>query len=198
MKQTFSVSGREIIVEDGVVKFNGKSVSGYQILGVNQAPKSVQDAVRKSGIDVRSRVYFGGAVIPKEIAECALSQQAEIRRAKEIALETNVPGLDILRDAINDLDRYHREFNRMMEDESNDGINPPRRPTEDIKALKIQYPRAAAYLKAESYNLASHYAKAMAGRRAMDALAAGVDADAALKTMEDEWSAAVQEAIMRD
>lgn len=111
-----------------------------------------------------------------------LARQAE--EAKALALA--VPGIDELRRALDGHAHYHADFERAMEDEMRDGINMPRRPASDIAALQAQYPRAALYLKAEDYSLASHYAKASAGDKAMAILRNGgtiEDAQAVL----DNW-----------
>ena len=109
--------------------------------------------------------------------------------AKQAKIEANVPGLAALTAAINDEYRYHEEFERMMEDENNDGARPPRKPAISSDDLRPQYPVAAAYLKAESWKYADHYAKSAAGQKAMERIASGEDYTQALNDMEAEWSA---------
>lgn len=109
---------------------------------------------------------------------------ADAKRAKIDAIE----GLNELRKAINDIDRYHRAFDRMMEDENNDGVRPPKRPTMNVEELKAKYPRAAAYLKAEKFATGAHYVKANAGSKALDKIINGEDYTAAIAEMEAEWS----------
>jgi len=108
--------------------------------------------------------------------------------ADEAKLLCNAPGLKELEAAYNDIERYHREFDAMMENESNDGINPPKPITANPQELAKKYPIAAAYLKAERWELASHYAKSSAGKRAKEKIANGEDYNAALAEMEQEWS----------
>jgi hypothetical protein len=192
MKQVFDRNGREIIVEDGIVKSGDKTINGYRIMEISEASRPVQEAVRKSNIDTKGHVYFGGAVIPREIAECAIAQQNEIRAAEKRNLEINVPGLDVLKDAINKDANAYEAFQRAME--RGDGRLPNSHPV-DVAALRKQYPRAAAYLKAEAYEAASHYAKSAAGKKAKDAIAAGADAEEAIKIMEAEWSMAANATI---
>jgi hypothetical protein len=128
---------------------------------------------------------------PEIIAELKARREAEAQREAEAKakLIANVPGLDILRDALTRQEMYQVAFNRMMEDEGNDGARPPKKPTDDIATLKAQYPAAAAYLKAESWEYAGHYAKSAAGRKAKQAIADGADYTAVLAQMEAEWSA---------
>ncbi len=64
-----------------------------------------------------------------------------------------------------------------------------------LDAARAQYPGAAAYVRAESYSMASHDQKASAGRRAMDAIESGADPIATIAVMEAEWSAAAEKAV---
>lgn len=100
----------------------------------------------------------------------------------------SIEGLQEIRDAYHAEDRYRAAFERMMDDESNDGACPPTRPTADIPALLEKYPRAAAYLEAERYSMAAHYVKAAAGRKAIDAIIDGEDYQAAIAAMEKKWA----------
>lgn len=113
---------------------------------------------------------------------------AERIAAYKANLAARVPGLEIIRTARAEHADYHEALERMMEDEGNDGARPPRKPTADLAALATEYPVAAAYLKAEGYSLASHYAKASAGRRAMERIEAGEDAAVVIAEMEREWT----------
>lgn len=108
--------------------------------------------------------------------------------AGDAKLRAACPGINELRAAYDDVERYHREFNRMMEDGDNDGVRPPRAIRGDVDALRAQYPIAAAYLKAESWSFADHYAKSGAGRRAMERIISGEPYDVVLADMEREWS----------
>ena len=189
MKKEFLANSTTAIVEGGIIKLNGHEINGYRIDELQNAPKPVQDQCRKAGVDFKACVYYGGAVIPREYAEEALKQKKEIQEEKERQLKSNEPGLDILREAYHDIERYHDEFNRMMDDEYNDGVNPPALPRYDIETLKAQYPRASAYLKAENWEMSSNYEKSDAGQKAKDAIAAGADIDETIKAMEAQWEA---------
>lgn len=118
-----------------------------------------------------------------------MARTREIAAANEAKLLAAVPGLNELRAACEDVARYHEQFERMMEDEGNDGARPPKPIKGDVDALRAQYPVAAAYLKAESWSYAEHYAKSGAGKKAMERIANGEDHVAAVADMEAEWSA---------
>lgn len=128
-------------------------------------------------------------------AERAAKEKAKAERAAKIAA---IEGLEEIRNAIYAVEKYHRDFNRMMEDEYNDGVNPPRRPSTSVADIKAKYPRAAAYLKAESFTYASHYAKSGAGARALERIINGEDYETVITEMESEWENAAREAVMRN
>lgn len=105
----------------------------------------------------------------------------------------NVPGLNELRKAqetaYNDRALYVKEFGMMMDDENNDGVNPPAPISENIQEVAIElaklYPRAACYLQAENYTYASNDKKYAAGKHAMQVLADGGSIQEAQKIMND-------------
>lgn len=114
---------------------------------------------------------------------------------KVTELATNVPGLAELRKAqdaaYNDEHRYNDQMQRMMEDEDNDGVNPPvainKSLREQANDLAKQYPRAAVYLRAESYaTYSDNVDKYTAGKTAMDIIATGGSLDEAINTL-DNW-----------
>lgn len=117
-----------------------------------------------------------------------MARLQDITAAKEAKLLFAVPGLNELRAAYADVNRYHEQFERMMEDEGNDGARPPKPISGDVDALRAQYPAAAAYLKAESWSYADHYAKATAGKKAMERIVNGDPHVAVVTDMEAEWS----------
>ncbi len=112
--------------------------------------------------------------------------RAEARRAeRHKKLLVLVPGLDEVRAARADEQRYHDQFQRMMDDENNDGVNPPRPVRESAESVAQRYPIAARYMLAESYSYANHYAKAGAGTRAVKRIEAGEDSEIVIREMED-------------
>lgn len=61
-------------------------------------------------------------------------------------------------------------------------------PKELEERIKAEYPRAAAYLKAESYSLSENDGKFTAGKKAVDRIINGEDYAAVIADMEKEWS----------
>ena len=119
------------------------------------------------------------------------AQKARERQAKIESIE----GLKELEAANEALLNYREAFNRAME--SGDGILPskPSVTPEDIEALCKQYPRAAAYRKAEAGSLSANYAKASAYKKALEKIINGEDCEKALADADAEWSAYCDEHI---
>jgi hypothetical protein len=116
----------------------------------------------------------------------ARADAADATRAA--TLEVACPGLARLRAALDDADRYAEEFERMMEDEGNDGARPPRPRRGDPTALAAEYPRAAAFLRMESWSYSCNMSgKSGVGKRAMARLLAGEDHVAVLADADREW-----------
>lgn len=127
----------------------------------------------------------------EEELEAAEEVACRARQAKIAAIE----GLKAIENAIAAEEAYAEAFDRMMDDEYNDGVNPPSRPKESSKELKAKYPRAAAYIKAENWSFASNYAKAGAGSKAKERIINGEDYNTVLADMDAEWSVHCQEHI---
>lgn len=119
------------------------------------------------------------------LAQETAQQQAADARAAKIAA---IPGLRELQAAHSEAERYEMAFSRMMEDESNDGVCPPKAPTCSVSELSARYPRASAYLTAEDWSCASNYIKAGAGAKALERIINGEDHEQVLEDMRSEWS----------
>lgn len=155
-------------------------------------PKFALDMVRKAGKNPAD-YFWGGYVMTTEAKpafDAALdeyrSNHIKARESRENALELAVPGLAKLRAARANEARYREEFDQMMEDEGNDGVNPPVKPAVSSSDIAAQYPRAALYLKAESYSYATNDRKASAGAKAVRLLTEGGSEDDA-KEILDNW-----------
>lgn len=117
-------------------------------------------------------------------------KQAASEAAKRDALLKILPGLDKLEAAYESRARYNAEFNRMMEDEDNDGVRPPSATVPDIGALEAQHPAAAAYLRCEEIAHCSHWAsgKGPIYERGAERIASGEDWEAVMREADSEWS----------
>lgn len=113
----------------------------------------------------------------------AKRKEADERTAKIAAIE----GLAEIRAARADLAAWHEEWDASFADVGGLGVR--QKPEYDFDALNAKYPRAAAYLKAETFENASNYAKASAGKKAKERIINGEDCEKVLDDMEAEWKA---------
>lgn len=118
--------------------------------------------------------------------EAMKARAVEQCKIHEEEMERKYPGITELKKAYSEHYYYQEQFQRAMEDEYNDGVNMPRRPTSNIDDLCAKYPRAAMYLKADSYSCAENYNKANAGDRAKALLDRGGSIEDAQKIL-DNW-----------
>lgn len=96
-----------------------------------------------------------------------------------------IEGLQEIRNALSDLESWHREFEKSFEDVGGMGVR--QKPQYDFDALYAKYPRAAAYIRADNYSDASHYVKAAAGSKAKKRILDGDDPTTVIAEMETEW-----------
>jgi len=168
-------------IKEGRVKTpkgNEVYVSEYRDMTA-QERKDYAEALKKSGII--EPVIAGRIILPKKIADSAIRQL----KAEREAVKTNVRGLEELRKAI-DFDNSQRNaFRRSMN--RGDGVIRGRAYSSTYKEVAKKYPRAAAYLKAEGYYNSSNYMKSSFGKEAMNKIASGKSASAAIREMEKKW-----------
>jgi len=126
------------------------------------------------------------------LAEKKAAEEAA-RRERETKIKAIV-GLEELEAARNAEEEYFNEFNRCMENEALSSFAPAP-PAVSSKVLAATYPRAAAYVKAEAWKYASHYAKVAAGKKALERIINGEDYEQVLAAMEAEWTAHCNEHI---
>ncbi len=148
-------------------------------------------------IRVERGLYRIGAAagIENKIAE--LRKIEEQRKAeREEKKGKNLPGLDELLGAEADEDRYHWEFRKMMDDEYNDGVHPPRRPRVSLDRLRQQYPAAAAYLECRRIERSSHWASTRGShfRAAAERILNGENWEDARAKASEAWSEDAQRA----
>ena len=117
------------------------------------------------------------------------AKRASEERAKKIEA---IEGLHEIESALEDLASWQEEFRSSFEGENGGGIGVRKQPKYDLDAMYAKYPRAKAYLDATAYANAEHYAKAAAGKKAVEAIINGRDYAQAIATMQDEWSSYTQ------
>lgn len=129
---------------------------------------------------------------PEIVAELKRRETAKKEREEKIR---SIGGLDELEKAIADMEFYHDSYAANFEDE-NGCCNPVHRPDVSIDDLRAKYPRAAAYIHAESFTFSPNPDKFAAGEKAIEKIINGEDHNTAIKDMEKEWSEAAKKAVM--
>jgi hypothetical protein len=168
-----TANNKEYNVENGAVTIGGKT---YAVTCCESTiPERIIKAL-KGAVVPADYVWAGSILMPRIVAEAALASM------------TVIAGLDALNNAIA---AYDNAYERYQDAISRGAAHIPAAPSRDaIDALKSQYPIAAAYRKAEGYAYSRNCDKAMAGRKAMEAIKSGTDADQAITAMESEWQQA--------
>lgn len=111
--------------------------------------------------------------------------QTEQKEERHRKIE-EIPGLNELKSAIADMEAWKEEFEASFDDVGGMGVRP--RPKYDIDAMHAQYPRASAYIKAESWALASNDEKSKAGKKALERIINGEPETEVIEEMERKWS----------
>jgi hypothetical protein len=177
------------IADESIPVVAGRELTGRYLENHPQAGRSVDfGTICVDGKERRLIVKLDGRPALRQIVDAAIAAEAEAERRETERLAANVPGLEQLRAAIDAEQQYRRGFNRMMEDEDNDGVCPPKHPVASSAELAKQFPRAAVYIRAESYSFANHWAKVKAGEEAMEIIGSGGVIDDAEAKLEN-WLA---------
>lgn len=132
-----------------------------------------------------------GSINGKDTQICAQIPRADwnnFMAGIEAELLQNVAGLKELTNAINEDIDYTKKFDEMMEDEQNDGVNPPTLPKVKVSDVAALYPIAAAYLKAEKFEYSNNFMKSSFGKKAKTIIAQGGDYVKAILDMESGWT----------
>ena len=145
--------------------------------------RELTDAERRQAarLGVEDPVLVGRMAMPRAIAEQAIEQ----RTREAAAIRQNVPGLEELRNARAYDETQRDRFSRSVYSGSGRLQGNPSSNTAAEVAQK--YPRAAAYLHAESWSYASNDVKASLGRIARNQIASGRSYKSAISEMEKKW-----------
>lgn len=114
-------------------------------------------------------------------------QERNERRKRIEAIE----GLVKLQTAITDWNTYNNAMSRYIERDCTGKA--PEKPTETVEELSKQYPRAAAYVKADRWSYSSHFYKASCGKRAKEAILNGNNFEEVIADMKSAWSKYTEE-----
>lgn len=140
------------------------------------------NAAKKDGM-VNEILATKPEIVAILIAEKEAAEKAAAERKAKIE---GIEGLKEIEKSDEDWEEYHYRWNKYI---ANDGMGTaPEKPASDPKALREKYPRAAAYIKARSWDDCSGDAKSSAGRRAAERIINGEDYTKVIAEMEKEWA----------
>jgi len=196
MKNTIRGRVIEIIKKDGQnlpdVLINGKSIPVFS--GDLRKCGPVEKTKIGSRWEEENWMMWGFIGLPKEVGDYLVSEINKIKAEESLKIQQeinkkyqSIPGLKELENARDEIDNYHHQFARMMENEDNDGCQPPVGIKSDLKSLRIQYPKAADYLIAEDYYYSDNYVKSGEGKMAMERIEKGEDSQKVVQEMKDNF-----------
>lgn len=127
----------------------------------------------------------------------------ESERKREEELLKRVEGLEEYLEIIEDNITYQDNLNKMMDDENNDGVYPPKKPALTTEEAKNKYPQAAAYCKMIKYSKANPasrigYIRRCAADEGISAFLAGASATEALGIIERKIKEEIEKPEYRD
>ncbi len=172
--------GNYTIKEGVVTTKSGKSqeILGYQELSKQEMQK-MSEAIKKAGI--YDPVISGRMILPRDVAKAAIDQ----RKLEKEAFAKNVPGLSELKSAIEYDNNQRMIFNRSID--RGDLIIQGTTKSNTASAVAKKYPRASAYLTAQSFFHSSNSVKSSLGKEAMNKIASGKSVSATIKEMKKKW-----------
>lgn len=122
-----------------------------------------------------------------------IKSKAEAKKQEYLAYKASVEAIEGLKEietAMYSWSEWNRRFRKSFDGEYAAGgmeIESPTYTEAVIKSLKEKYPRATAFLKAESWSNASHYYKSRLGEDAKHRIAAGEDYKKVISEIETKW-----------
>ena len=130
--------------------------------------------------DVRAYIDANRQQIINDLAK--IEEEKEANRP-----ENKIEGYKEIKELKDRWYAYNRELSESFDDEVPRVLK--RGPEIKVEDLYEKYPVAAAYIKAENWELSDNYAKSGAGKRAKKRIIDGDDYKAVIDDMEAEWSA---------
>ena len=189
-----SINGRKITVGRGV-RTTTETFTGQEELC--PVPEMIASGLRRQGANPTNFVWpKGHSIVVRKDAAPAL--QTQIDRIKEERfgeqarerqrLSAAIPGLEELQTAYDEQERYASNFQKMMEDENNDGTNLPSIPA-DTSKIEAVYHVAAAYLECKRLTESSSWTSGRGNvyREAMEKIEAGENHDDVLEWANETW-----------
>ena len=164
--------------------------------------ENIQELIKKFGVrkiivDGRERLTCRHGISAENMAYLKSRVDeifAEFRRQEEAETERRrkIDGIKEITAARESIRRYHAKFSAAFNREC---VQLPEKPNVDLEALYAKFPRAVAYLTAESYTESSNYRKNAIGKKALERIINGEDCETVIQEMKAEWANATAELI---
>ncbi len=120
-------------------------------------------------------------------------EKAEQERQERRRRIESIQGLVELESTIAAWVTYNNAMSRYIERDCTGQA--PVKPSKTIEEVKKEYPRAAAYIRADQWSYSSHYYKSSCGNRAKEAILNGDNYEDAIADMETAWKKYTEENI---
>lgn len=178
--------GRKIVVQGYEIdaeKITTPSGNTAYLKEFKEPSEEQKRHIEQSGRNPNDYVIMGNLAVPKAVAQAANAE----KKRNERLFQKNVPGLSELLKAIDYDSGQRRKFYRSLD--SGTGVIKGTPYSKKADELRKKYPRASAYLQAESYYQSSHYMKSAYGKEAMNKIASGRPYKKVLEEMRRKWRA---------
>lgn len=114
-----------------------------------------------------------------------LEKRDEIERDERRQRIEAIEGLVQLQTAITDWNEYNNAMSRYIERDCTGKA--PSKPKKTVDELSREYPKAAAYIKADRWSYSRHYYKSTCGQRAKEEILNGRNYEEAIEDMISSW-----------
>lgn len=129
------------------------------------------------------------AIVDYLLSKKAEEEKAEAERNAKIDA---IDGLKELEKIISEWKNYYYKLNSNYDNEYKSSILPTK-PNITVEEVSAKYPRANAYLTAQSWSLANNFKKVNAGKKALDKIIDGDDYEEAIEQMKAEFDREIGE-----
>lgn len=205
------------ITKEAVKKFGGKvkeyfaqalKMAWAEIKKGAKKMEKIKEIIKKYNIDAEKkngeytgRIHIKNMVAVRKFGDSEFKEnkaaildylkKEDERKEREyqerVAKINAIPGLKEIKEAMEDVERWHYEFERSFDGEyAVGGYGVRKKPEYDFKKMHEDYPVADAYLKAESMSKKSNYELRSIGEKALERIINGENYETVLADMAAE------------
>lgn len=175
-----TIEGNTIIVKDAKGRTLKIEVNSYE-----EITDAKTRQITEKNMGLKDPVRIGRGATERAVAERAIEQGKQEKENYNKNMQKNVKGYDELKNAISHNEQEHEKFNRSLYSGSGKIYSEKKI---DVSALKKKYPRASAYMEAESFFHSNNSTKISLGRDAMQEIRQGKPYKKAIQKMNKKWN----------